>query len=154
MKSMRRSDRMMNNEEALNVLVEGEYGILSTVDSGGQPYGVPLNYVVANENIFLHGANAGSKLDNIANNSKVCFSVVGKTNILPSKFTTKYESVIAFGDAALVTEEDEKIRILREFIKKYSADFIDEGETMIAKTIHRTVVVKIAVKNITGKHTV
>ena len=44
MRNMRRKDKEIGSDEAINFLTRCEYGILSTVGNDGQPYGVPLNY--------------------------------------------------------------------------------------------------------------
>jgi nitroimidazol reductase NimA-like FMN-containing flavoprotein (pyridoxamine 5'-phosphate oxidase superfamily) len=151
MRKMRRSDRQMTNQEALGLLERGEYGILSTVGEDNQPYGVPLSYVLLDNCIYFHCANEGAKLNNIMNSNRVCFTVVGRTNVLSEKFSTEYESVIVFGKASMV-EEDEKIKGLRGIIKKYSPDFIKEGEEYINRAKYNTTVVKIEIEEFSGKH--
>ena len=94
---MRRKDKALQNSEIEKILQHGEYGVLSTMDEGGQPYGVPLNYVYMNDCIYCHCALAGHKLENIAINSRVSFCVVGDTCLLPEEFSTEFESVILFG---------------------------------------------------------
>ena len=42
-REMRRKDREISEEEACQLLATGEYGVLSTVGSDGEPYGVPLS---------------------------------------------------------------------------------------------------------------
>ncbi len=49
--------------------------------------------------IYFHCAPEGHKLENLSGNNKVSFCVVGKTQVLPDKFATNYESVIVFGTA-------------------------------------------------------
>ena len=90
MRRMRRSDRETDPDTAINLLSKCEFGVLSTVDEGKQPYGIPVNYVHHNNSIFFHCAKAGYKLDNIKYNPKVSFCVVGRTKILPSEFSTEY----------------------------------------------------------------
>ena len=41
---MRRKDRQLDNTEAERLLTTGEYGILSTTDTDGCPYGVSIIY--------------------------------------------------------------------------------------------------------------
>lgn len=66
MMEMRRTDRLMSEEDTLRVLKEGEYGILSTVDEDLQPYGVPISYVFMDGCIYFHSTNAGGgKYSNI-----------------------------------------------------------------------------------------
>ena len=45
MNNLRRKDRGISHQEAVELLDKVEYGVLSTVDKNGQPYGVPLSYV-------------------------------------------------------------------------------------------------------------
>jgi nitroimidazol reductase NimA-like FMN-containing flavoprotein (pyridoxamine 5'-phosphate oxidase superfamily) len=145
----------MSEEDALRVLKEGEFGILATVDEEANPYGAPLSYVYADNCIYFHSTNAGgSKYNNIKHNPKVCFTVVGKTKVLPDKFGTLYESAIAFGEAELVIDEEERLMAFREFLKKYCAEFIREGENYINTAGPKAMVIKIKISNLTGKHRV
>lgn len=153
MKKMRRTDRLMTDAEALMLLEKGEYGILSTADADGQTYGTPVSYVFSGKDIYLHSACTGTKLDNIKANPKVCFTVVGATKVLPSEFATEYESVMAFGEAA-IAEDEEKRFALSEIVKKYSPDFLLEGDAYILANLNNCVVVKIAVAEFSGKHRV
>jgi uncharacterized protein len=151
MKKMRRSDRLMTDEEAMELLERGEYGILCTADSEGQPFGTPLSYVFTGKKIYFHAATAGAKLENIKVNPKVCFTVVGATEVLPGDFSTNYESVMAFGTATLA-EGEEKAMALAEIVKKYSPDFIQEGDAYIHANIDNCIVARIAVDEFSGKH--
>ena len=54
MREMRRKDKEIGTDEAINLLAGCEYGVLSTVDSDGQPYGVPLNYAYKDNCIYFH----------------------------------------------------------------------------------------------------
>jgi nitroimidazol reductase NimA-like FMN-containing flavoprotein (pyridoxamine 5'-phosphate oxidase superfamily) len=147
---MRRKDRAIPDSEAKEILAKGEYGVLSTVSPEGQPYGVPLNYSYTGDAIYFHCAVEGHKLANMQANKKVSFCVVGKTEVLPDKFGTKYESVIVFGEAREV-DGDEKQQGLVELVKKYSPGFIKEGLEYIEKGGDKTRVYKISTESITGK---
>lgn len=154
MKNMRRIDRQMEEKQALELLLQGEYGILATADRNHQPYGIPLSYILIDRSIYFHCATEGHKLQNIAENSKGCFTVVGSTHLLPEKFSTEYESVIAFGEVSKVEDDEDKIMALREFIKKYSGAFTLEGDQYIEKAKHKTIVVKMMIQSFKGKHRV
>ena len=153
MKTMRRIERQMSEMESFELLNKGKYGILSTCGEDNQPYGIPLSYVVINKDIYFHCAGVGTKLDNISVNDKVSFTVVGKTEVLQEKFSTEYESVIAFGHAIKLKEE-EKYEPLMEFIRKYSPEFIEEGKLYIDKAKEKTTLVKIKIYSFSGKHRV
>ena len=147
---MRRKDKALKNDDTVRLLRECEYGILSTVDAKGQPYGVPLNYVLRNDSLYFHCAMEGHKLDNLLANSRVSFCVVGRTNVLPAEFSTEFESVIATGKASVV-QGDERYQALIDLLEKYSAEFLDEGRAYIEKLDSRTKVIKIDIHSMTGK---
>ena len=149
-KELRRKDRKLETEEAIELLKNGAYGILSTVGENGYAYGVPLSYVYTNDVIYFHSAVEGQKLSNLLKNNKVSFCVVGKTCTLPDKFSTEYESVIVFGKASEVFDS-EKHAVFLEVINKYSSNYIEEGKAYIEKLGHVTRVIKIDIDHISGK---
>jgi len=149
-KKMRRNDRASTQEGAIDLLIKGEYGVLSTIGENGYAYGVPLSYAYNEGKIYFHAATEGLKLDNITLNNKVCFTVIGDTKVLPEKFSTNYESTIVFGKAAIL-EGEEKIEGLRLIIEKYSPEFMESGMEYINRAQMATKVVKIEIDEITGK---
>lgn len=152
MKKMRRTDRMLSNKEAMDVLREGEYGILSTVDGEGQPYGVPVNYVVKDNSVYFHATNEGGyKYDNILNDEKVSFTVVIDAKVLSDQFASLYRSAIVFGKAHIVGDEQERLSVFNEFLNKYSPDYIAEGKKYLEKAKAKAVVLKISIDTVTGK---
>lgn len=150
MKRIRRKDREITRPEAEELLVNCKYGILSTVGEDGQPYGVPLSYTYKNNCIYFHCAASGHKIENIQNNAKVSFCVVGNTNVVAAEHTIKYESAIVFG-VALEVQGAEKDNALLWLLEKYSAEFIEEGKKVISKKGKVTKVIKIEIDHISGK---
>ncbi len=150
MQNMRRKDRAISAVEAEALLAGGEYGVLSTVDRKGQPYGVALSYVYRNNAIYFHSALSGHKLDNIQQNDKVSFCVVGKTHVLQEKFSTEFESVVAFGRASEIVGA-EKMDALIWLVGKYCPDYLDEGRVYAEKDEATTSVIKIQIDRLTGK---
>lgn len=149
-KEMRRKDKQLAMEESIEILKNNEVGILSTICENGYPYGVPLNYVYFKDSIYFHCAREGQKLDNIKNCSKVSFCVTCDVELLPDKFDSNYKSVILFGNASEVDEE-EKEEALLEIIKKYSKAYIEAGKEYIKKAKNATKLYKISIEHITGK---
>ena len=129
---------------------KAEYGVLSTIDNNGYPYGLPLHYIILDDVIYLHCALEGHIIDTISNNNKVCFTVVGYSELLPSSFTANYESVIVFGKGALV-EKSEKIHMLKALVRKYSPEYYDKGMKVIDAFKDKCSVIRIDIEHITGK---
>jgi len=149
-REMRRKDRAISDDEAIKLLENGKFGVLSMTCENGYAYGIPLNYAYRDGNIYFHCAGEGAKLDNIRHNNKVSFCVVGETRPLPEKFSYSYESVVAFGKAEEISGK-EKEDALFMLIEKYSADFKEKGREYINRAAPETTVVKISVEHITGK---
>ena len=106
---MRRKDRMLNEDQTLDILNRSEYGILSTIGVDNVPYGVPMNFVYEDGVIYFHCAKAvGYKVSNIIHNSNACFTVINDVCLQPKTFSTKYSSAIVFGKVSIVEDEDEK----------------------------------------------
>lgn len=147
---LRRKDRGLDEPETMELLERGEYGILSTCAADGQPYGIPLNYCMIGNAIYFHCALEGHKLENIAADSRVSFCVVGMTEVLPEKFSTRYESVIVSGRAVEVFD-GEKQQALEGLITKYSAEFLSAGLRYIETGGEKTRVFRIGIDTICGK---
>jgi hypothetical protein len=150
MREMRRKDKEIGAEEAINLLTKCEYGVLSTVGNDGQPYGVPLNYTYKDNCIYFHCALKGHKIDNIDDNPKVSFCTVGNTEVLPSEFSTDYVSAVAFGVASEV-QGTERYNALVLLLEKFSPGFMEEGKKYIEKLDKVTKVIKIDIQHISGK---
>jgi len=150
MKELRRKDRGIPESEARELLERGEYGVLSTISTDGAPYGVPLSYCVIGDAVCFHCAPGGHKLENIAADSRVSFCVVGRTEVLPEKFSTRYESVIVTG-RVMEFSGDEKQRALEGLVEKYSPGFREGGARYIATDGPRTRVFGITIDAISGK---
>jgi len=149
-RTVRRKEREIETHEALALLASCEYGVLSTADKDGQPYGVPLSYVFKDNCIYFHCALDGHKLENIADNPSVSFCVVGRTRVLPDSFATEYESAVAFGTAA-EAKGPERMSALLLLLGKYSPEFIEEGKKYIDQKNQATKIIKIEIDHVSGK---
>lgn len=146
---MRRSDRAMEENECKQLLYRGEYGILATVDADGFPYGVPLSYAYDEGVIYFHGAaGVGHKLAAVQHEERACFTVVGNTKVLPEKFSTIYESVMAFGRVCLASDKQSG---LAKLTAKYSADFSEKGLAYAKSAVDKVDVYEFHIERLTGK---
>ncbi len=148
---VRRTDRMITEAEAVAILDSAEYGVLSTADADGAPYGVPINFVRDGDTLIFHGALEGRKLACMRHEPRVSFCAVGRTQVLPGEFTTEYESVIVEGTAEIVEDEQRKTADLMKLCEKYSADFPDAARKAIQGSLHRTSVFEVKIQSVSGK---
>ncbi|MFA5698816.1 MAG: pyridoxamine 5'-phosphate oxidase family protein [Sphaerochaeta sp.] len=148
---MRRKERQQDREVALRIIAEAEYGVLSMVDHQGKPYALPVSHAVVNDTIYIHGALEGKKLDLIPSQSRVAFTCVGKTHLRPALFTTDYESAIAYGRIAIVSDSQVKRSALQAIAKKYSGEFLVEADEYITSAFDEVTVIAITIEEVTAK---
>ncbi len=148
--TMRRQDRLLEESRAWELLLSGEYGVLSmSSEEGG--YGVPVNYAVAEDTIYIHCAPQGRKLRAIAADERVSFCVVGHKRIVAEEFTTEFESVIVAGRASVIEDDAERGKALRLIVEKYSPEHIAEGLQAIECSLHRTAIIAVKIDSYSGK---
>ncbi len=153
-RELRRKKQLLPENLTREILAQGVTGVLGVSGDDGYPYAVPLNYAYAENTIYFHCAKAGHKLDAIRRNDKVSFCVIDKEDIVPEAFTTYFRSVIAFGRAAEVTEDDEKLRAIRLLNRKYAPGLEEKGENEIKKEWNILSIVRIGIEHMTGKQAI
>jgi len=148
---VRRQDRLLDQPSAIQLLSEAEYGVLAMTDNG-LPYAIPVNYVWDGvSSIYIHCAPEGRKLRAIANCPDVSFVVVGHTHLLPSKFTTEYESIVLTGRAVMDLSDEEKHKALSLLLEKLSPNDKAIGEKYAEKSFHRVEIIRIDISQWSGK---
>ncbi len=143
--------RALTEDEGREILARAEYGVLATVAGDGWPYAVPVNHVLAGHALYIHCAQEGHKLENIAHEERVCYCAVASAEVLPKELSTLYESAIVFGRAVIVTEPAEKRRALELLAARFCGGLTPEAEETIARSGGRTAIVRIRIDRITGK---
>lgn len=150
--NIRRQDRLLPEDRAVELLRGSEYGILSMVSAEGEGYGVPLNYVWdGRESIYIHCAPEGRKLKALRLHAQVSFCIIGRVHLLPGKFTTEYESIILRGNARLGLSDEEKHRALTLLLQKLSPNDTVIGEKYAEKSFHRVEIIRIDITQWSGK---
>ena len=122
---------------------EQRFGHLGCVLETGEPYVVPVNYLLEDDGIYIHTL-PGQKLDALRANGKVCLQV----EKIEDSF--RWQSVIVFGEF----EEIKRTNRTTEILKNFSARFeqLTPVESMVEEKSNRgkLIVFRIAIKRITG----
>lgn len=148
---MRKESRALSVAEAEALLRRATSGVLSLHGDDGYPYGVPVSHVYQDGHIWFHCAVEGHKLDAIQACPKVCFTVVTGDEPWPEKFTTRYESAIAFGTARILTDPAEKMAAMDRLLDKFCPGLMEEGRKQMVASMDHTCLVEITVEHLTGK---
>ena len=147
---MRRIRQQMTDQAAINVLENAKTGALAVISENGYPYPVPMNFAYLDGKIYLHSANTGHKIDAIRKNDKVSFLVIDKDDVIEDKLTTAYRSVVVFGRARLISDDREKLVLIRRFALKYSKN-MPAIQADIDENLSSLSLIEIIPEHITGK---
>ena len=146
----------LTEEQINNLLQRAQTGSLATLNPDGTPYSTPIHFVYYDNAIFVHGLPKGKKLNNIAQDSRVGFSVFEMDKLLLDPdgkswdTNTKYESVIISGTAKLVDDIEEKRNALNKIVEKYTPHLVNNE--IPNNMVKGTAVIRIDVTEITGKY--
>lgn len=148
---MHKAERQLSPEETLAILKKGDHGTLSVNGDDGYPYATPINYIVVDDKVYLHSAPYGYKVACLQKDAKCCFSAIVSAEIIPSKITATFESVVITGKIAFVEDLAEKRAALEAFVTQKHPGYEEIGFQMIDKQIHKTAVLRVDAEEMTGK---
>lgn len=148
---MHKAERQLSPEETLAILKKGDHGTLSVNGDDGYPYATPINYILVDDKVYIHSAPYGYKMDCLKRDTKCCFSAIVHAEIIPSKITAAFESVVIIGKIAIVEDPAEKRAALEAFVTQKHPGYEDIGFKMIDKQIGKTAVLRVDPEEMTGK---
>ncbi|MEM2919239.1 MAG: pyridoxamine 5'-phosphate oxidase family protein [Candidatus Nitrosocaldus sp.] len=153
--------RIKSKEKIIGFLNSIHSGTLGSVDENGFPQLIPMNFVYANEAIYMHSHRVGEKIDNIRRNSKVGFEAHKHVEFLPSYFfdpedacsaDTLYISVVVKGLASLVEDLEEKANALNSLMEKYQKEGYYKRLSRDMSSVKHVTIIKVKPITMTGKY--
>ena len=155
MNGLTRRERLIEDENIINMILEKSKVLHLGLVDGDEPYVVPMNYGHVFENgkltLWLHGAKTGRKLEVMRKNPKVFISM--ECDIVPfegevaCKYGISYYSLMAKGTAVIVEDVEEKKQALSALMKtqtKEDFEFNDRLTEVVS-------IIRIDVKEYTAK---
>ena len=127
-----------NNEECERIIQGTFHGVLTFIDEG-RPYPVPLNHAYEKGHFYFHCAVGGKKIECIKKNPFVAYTIM-KYYGTAEDFKTrqrchgKWESVIAYGKARYVEDEQDLRDTLIKFMKYYGKNTFEPSKSSYLET--------------------
>lgn len=151
-REMRRRKQSLDADEIAQILATQKRGVLSVHGEDGYPYGLPVNFLYdeAEGRIYIHGAKAGHKIDAITADPHVCFTTWDDGVLDEDGWSYHVKSVIAFGHAQLIEDEELAYEKARELGRKYfpTEEYVEEE---MRKAASRVQMFAITIDHVTGK---
>lgn len=166
---MRRKDRELDKQKALEILDDACFATLSCTDENSQIFSIPISMVRDGMSVFIHGAKTGSKARLYQNGKNVelvavsqnqtpspsfefCQSIKDDSTALGSSvFTTEYFSVVAKTKAYEITNDAQKIKALRLLCEKYTPEYMQYFDTAAKGSLHKTSIYELKIQSISAK---
>jgi hypothetical protein len=149
---MRRKEKEITDPAELRRILGAALVCRIALCDGDRPYLVPLTFALDGDDLILHSARAGRKLDILRRNRAVCFEVEEGVEIAPAATACetgmRFRSVIGHGDAEFVEDRAERDRLLALFGPRYGAP---PHAALPEHEIERTCVLRIRVRELKGK---
>jgi nitroimidazol reductase NimA-like FMN-containing flavoprotein (pyridoxamine 5'-phosphate oxidase superfamily) len=156
--SMRRGDRVMSADDALQVIERGYSCRLATVGADGAPYCTPFLYVWMDGKLYVHSATArGHFRTNVDRDPRVCFQLDEQEGVFDyGRFECDsglaFRSVVVFGTIRVVTEPAVKQAFCEALLRKYGKPDLNRPKNFFPR-LDLIAVFEIAVERLTGKET-
>lgn len=165
---MRRKDRILDEHQALQIIDECEYAVISAIDDN-EIFSIPISIARDEKSIFIHGAVGGTKQKLFSNGKDVtlvCVSynkvpIVSKEQLnlmkddykaLGSKvFTTEYKSAICKSKAYLIKDDEAKIKALRLLCEKYTPNYMSTFEVAARGSLKVTNIYELKITSLSAK---
>ena len=118
---------------------------------GDRPYLVPLCFGYRNGSLFFHSAPQGRKVDILKRNPNVCFAFDIDQEVTAAEracgWSMRYRSVVGFGKARMVEEEDDKRKALEIIMENYSAGKHSFDDSEVSSVL----IIRVDIEEMTGK---
>ncbi|MBQ9421260.1 MAG: pyridoxamine 5'-phosphate oxidase family protein [Lachnospiraceae bacterium] len=149
-RQMRRFKQQIPEADCIDLLKKAPRGVLSLIGDGGYPYGIPVNFVYEDGDIYIHCAGEGHKIDAIKACDKASFCVLDEGTQLEGDWDWLFHSVICFGRIREIEDRDEVLRKAALLGDKY---FKEKGHTEreIRRVGHKVHMLEFTVEHMTGK---
>jgi hypothetical protein len=148
---MRRREQEIADPAELRRILAGATVCRLAMVEGDRPYLVPLSFALDGDDLVLHSARAGRKIEALRRNPAVCFEVEEGVEPAPAptacEFGMRFRTVIGFGEAQFVDDPAERARLLALFGPRYGAP----PGPLPAAELQRTCVIRVRVRELTGK---
>lgn len=159
MVGMRRKDRSLEKEAAIQLLSDCEWAVLSMVNAHidhplglGAPYAIPISFVVYKGSVYFHCAHKGHKIENLRSDDRVCLTAVGFAQTDEPAYSVAYSSTVVFAKASEVIDEELKKEALFALCEKYVPGQMGTFPDVYSRNMQRTAVWQLEIEDASGKH--
>jgi nitroimidazol reductase NimA-like FMN-containing flavoprotein (pyridoxamine 5'-phosphate oxidase superfamily) len=148
---MRRREREITDRSEIDEIIRSARVMHLALSDNNRPFLVPVFYAYDGSSLYFHSARAGTKINILKCNSQVCFEISVDHGVIESDsacdFEARHRTVIGFGKATFIENEEEKTAALNRIVKQ----FTDKTFEFPKANLNATAVIRIDIDLIKGK---
>jgi nitroimidazol reductase NimA-like FMN-containing flavoprotein (pyridoxamine 5'-phosphate oxidase superfamily) len=154
---MRRADRAVTRREEIDAIIEGSPICHLALAVAGEPYVVPVAFGYDGQDLYIHTAQAGKKIDFMEANNRVCLQFERNVRLIadpqePCRWGFAFESVIGLGRIYELCSPEAKAGGLAHIMRHYSdREWQFDPAALAADQGSGIRVWRIAIESLTGK---
>jgi uncharacterized protein len=148
---MRRKNREITDRAEIDAILHSANLMRIALVDGDTSFLVPVFYAFDGTAIYFHSAKAGTKIDIMKRNNKVCFEISIDHGVIKNDvacdFEAKHRTIIGFGKVVFIGDESEKIKALDLIVAQFSEKKFEYPKANLGQTV----VIRIDIESIKGK---
>ncbi len=121
----------------------------------GYPVVIPTLYGRKGDQVFIHGSNASRMMKDLSEGINLCLTVTKVNGLVLARsafhHSMNYESVVLFGKATLIEDEEEKMEALKAVSDNILPGRWEESRLPSEKEMKATRVLKIPIEEASAK---
>lgn len=154
-KVIRGAKREMNDEASVKSILDAGFLCHVAFQHQGQTMMIPTAYGRKDDDIYLHGSTKNFMLNQILDGQTICISVTHLDGIVLAKSlfhtSVNYRSVVLFGKATLVEDENERIEGMKVITENIIKGRWDEVALGTESQLKATMVIKFNIEKASAK---
>ena len=119
------------------------------------PFVIPTAYVRIDDHIYIHGSKSNRMINAINDGSDACITVTLLDGYVLARsafhHSMNYRSVVMFGKAKIVEDDDEKMKVLKAFTEHVVKGRWDDVRKPSEKEMYITGILKFPIKEASAK---
>lgn len=148
---MRRFEQEIQDMDEIEEIIRLAQVCRLAMSVADHPYIVPLCFGYQPGVLYFHSAGEGKKLDMLEENQNVCFEFDVDVELLKADeacdFGMNYRSVIGFGKAQILEDDEAKRRGFDVIMRQYS----DGSYSYPDSEVKGTTIIRVDIQSMTGK---
>lgn len=140
------NEHVLTEVQSKSVLKKEEIGIFATTNEDGTPYAIPMHYIFFNDRVYMWTRPHGQKVTNIVRDPRCSFAVLNLASY-DSVNKVEFESVVVKGKARMISDDNDKVRIISDIYEKYG-----KNKDITLEKVKMTGVIEVIPDTITGKY--